>query len=159
MLVTEAIALEHATLLRVIKEVRRVLPQLRSALEVGTMATMLEGLLGRHGELETEFAFLPLDHTLRHKKALNLLHHDHQEVNDRFRQVHQAATCERARQLLRAALRISQDHFYREERDVLPLLELTLGHGALRALGDAFKARSRLKHVRARRPRRATRSR
>ena len=154
MLVTEAIALEHATLLRVIKEVRRVLPRLRSAVEVGTMATMLEGVLGRHGELETEFAFLPLDHTLRHKKALNLLHHDHLEVNDRFRQVHQAPTCERARQLLRAALRTSQEHFRREERNVLPLLELTLGQDALRALGDAFRARSRGKKLRVIRERR-----
>ena len=43
MKITEAIALEHVTLLRVFDEVERVLPRLRSLLEVCTIATILEG--------------------------------------------------------------------------------------------------------------------
>jgi hypothetical protein len=52
--ITDAIAVEHGTLLRVFEEVERVLPGLRSAAEVGTMATILEGLLRTHASLEGE---------------------------------------------------------------------------------------------------------
>ena len=153
MLVTEAIAVEHATLIRLMEQVERVLPRVASGAEIGRMATMLEGLLEQHRELETNFGFLPLDHTLKHRKALALLHHDHQEVDARFHQVRQAATCDQARELLRAALRASRAHFREEERTILPLLERTLSPTALRELGDAFKAPSRVK----RRPARALR--
>ena len=42
MTIIEAIALEHATLLRVFDQAERVLPGLRSAAELGTLATILE---------------------------------------------------------------------------------------------------------------------
>jgi len=140
MKITEAIALEHATLLRVFDQVERVLPGLDSSGEVGRMATILEGLLGTHAELETNLAFVALDHALQHKRRLATLHQDHQEMDDRLRQVHQAASCSEAQRLLRAAMRASRAHFRDEERNLFPVLERALGPVALTVLGEAFKA-------------------
>ena len=139
MTITEAIALEHVTLSRVFDQVERVLPGLGSTAEVGRMATILEGLLGTHAQLETNLAFVALDHALQHKKRLVTLHQEHREMDQRLLQVHQAATCGGARRLLLAAMRASRQHFRHEERDLLPVLDGALGPGALTALGQAFK--------------------
>jgi len=143
MKITEAIALEHATLLRVFEQVERVLPRVRSAAEVGRMATILEGLLSSHAELEINFAFVALDHALYRKGRLTTLHEDHRELDDRLRQVHEAPTCGRARGLLRAAMRAGRAHFRHEERKLLPAVERALGLGVLTALGEGFKKKAR----------------
>jgi hemerythrin-like domain-containing protein len=136
--VTEAIALEHATLLRVFDEIERVLPQLASAAEVGRLATIVAGLLATHAELEVNFAFVALDHALRHKGRLTTLHQDHRELDDRLRRVHEATNCMEAGGLLRAGLGGARRHFEKEERELFPVLERALGIGALAILGEAF---------------------
>ena len=143
MKITEAIALEHATLLRVFDEVELVLPRLKSAGEVGRLAGILEGVLRTHAELEIEFAFVALDHALYHKRHLETLHQDHRELDTRFRQARKASTREGARGLLQGAMRASREHFRHEERDLFPLVERTLGLGVLSALGEAFKKKAR----------------
>ena len=143
MKITEAIALEHVTLLRVFDEVERVLPRLRSLAEVTTLATIVEGLLRTHGQLETDFAFVALDHALSHKRRLAALHQDHRELDERLRQVHQAATFAEAGQLLQDSLHASREHFRDEERRIFPVVERALGLGVLTALGEAFKKASK----------------
>ncbi len=142
MRITDAIAMEHATLARITEEIERASGGFRSRAEVGAVARVLERLLVSHGERETELGFLPLDHALRNKKVLRTLYHDHKELDARLGDVQRAPTCERARQLLCAALRASRAHFQQEEREVLPLLERALGPKALNVLGEAFKRRS-----------------
>ena len=145
MKVTEAIALEHATLLRVFDEVERILPGLGSAAEAGRLATMVERLLGTHAELETNFAFVALDHALRDEGHLATLHQDHRELDDRLRRVHEATNCEEACGLLRAVLGRARTHFQREERELFPVLERALGLGALVILGEAFEKAAQTK--------------
>lgn len=144
MKVTEAIAMEHATLLRVFDEVERLLPHLQSLAEVAALATVLEALLTRHGRLEIEFAFLPLDHALHQDNPVTAFHCNHQELDDRLQQVQRASTPKQARQLLRAAIRASRQHFLKEDQEVLPLLMATLSDNALHALGHAFRAAPKL---------------
>jgi hypothetical protein len=139
MKITEAIAVEHATLLRVFDQIERVLPGLRSAAEVGTLATILEGLLRTHAQLEVDLAFVALHHALHHKWRLATLHQDHREMDERLRRVHQAATCGGARRLLQAAMLTSREHFRHEERNLFPAVARVLGLGVLAALGEAFK--------------------
>jgi iron-sulfur cluster repair protein YtfE (RIC family) len=136
--VTEAIALEHATLLKVFDEVERILPGLGSAAEAVRLATMVERLLGTHAELETDFAFVALDHVLRDEGHLATLHQEHRELDGRLRRVHEATSCEEACGLLRAGLGDARTHFLREERELFPVLERALGQGALVILGEAF---------------------
>ena len=139
MLVTQAIAAEHVTLLRVFDEVERALPDFESAAEVGRLARILESVLQTHGKLETKLAFLPLDHALHHQKRLKVLHHDHREVDEQLRRVYQATTCQEAQRRLRAAMVAARQHFRREELQVFPVLERTLPGSALAALGEAFE--------------------
>jgi hemerythrin-like domain-containing protein len=153
MKVTEAIALEHATLLRVFDEVERISPQLGSAAEAGRLATIVEKLLGTHAELETNFAFVALDHALHDEGHLTTLHQEHRELDDRLRRVHEATDCEEACGLLRAGLGGARAHFQREERELFPLLERALGSGALAILGEAFKKSAQTKAERAERVR------
>jgi hypothetical protein len=70
-------------------------------------------------------------------------------MDERFRLVCRAATCGRARQLLRGAMRASRKHFRHEERMLLPVVERSLGLGVLTALGEAFKKTSGAKKTRA----------
>jgi len=150
MKITEAIALEHATLSRVFDEVERVLPRLRSAAEVGTLATILEGLLRTHAQREVDLAFVALDDTPHDKGRLATLHDDHRELDKRLGQVHQAATCGQAQRLLRAAMNASREHFRQEERRLFPVVENTLGLGVLTALGEAFRKAPKAKKHQAR---------
>ena len=143
MKITEAIVLEHVTLSRVFDQVELLLPRLKSSAEVGAMATILEGLLQTHAQLEVDLAFVAVAPTLRHKRSLDTLYRDHREVDERWAQVHHAATCREACQLLRGAVRASRQHFRREERHLLPAVERALGLGVLTALGEAFKKGSR----------------
>jgi len=139
MKITEAIAVEHATLLRVFDEVERVLPGLTSAAEVGTLAAIVEGLLSTQAQLEANFAFAALDDALPHKGRLAALHRDHRELDEQVRQVQEASTCEGASRLLRAAMGAAREHFRHEERDLFPVLERSLGLGVLAALGEAYR--------------------
>ena len=145
MKVTEGIALEHATLLRVFDQVERVLPRLRSAAEVGTLATILAGLLRTHAELEFKFALMGVDDATHHKRRLAALHQERRELNERLREVQEAPTCARASGLLRAAMGTAREHFRDEERNLFPAVERALGLGVLAALGEAFKKATRVK--------------
>ena len=139
MWITQAIAAEHVTLLRVFDEVERALPDFESAAEVGRLAGILENVLRTHGKLETKLAFLPLDHALHHQKQLKVLHHDHREVDEHLHRVHEAASCSEAQRRLRAAIVAARAHFRQEELRVFPVLERTLPGSALAALGAAFE--------------------
>jgi hemerythrin-like domain-containing protein len=138
----------------VFDQVEDILPRLRSVAEVGTVATILEGLLRSHAQLEVNFAFTALDHALEHKGRLATLHQDHREVDDRIRHVQEAPTCELARERLRVAMRASREHFRWEERELFPVLERTLGLGVLAALGEAFSKATKIKANRTERARR-----
>ena len=139
MLVTQAIAAEHVAILKMFDEVERVLPDFQSPAEVGRVARILEGVLLTHATLETNLAFVPLDHALQQQERLTVLYHDHEEVDAELRQVEQATSCEEARRRLRAAIGAAREHFRREEEQLFPILERTLPESALAALGDAFE--------------------
>ena len=120
-------------------EIERVLPSVKSAAEVSTIATLVEGLLGGHAQLETDFAFVALDQALVPEDRLETIRREHHEMDASLHQVHQAGTCKQARRLLRAAMRASVRHFRDEERYIFPVLERALKPEDLAALGEAFE--------------------
>ncbi len=138
MKITEAIAAEHATLLRRFDEVERVLPRMGSRAEVCAMAAILEGLLEGCADLEVNLVFVPLDRALHYKGPLTRLAQDQQDISQRMQRVRRAATCAQARRLLLAALRASRAHFRNEERALLPALEKALTPELLVSLGESF---------------------
>lgn len=141
MRITEALIAEHTIFLGVFEQIERALPSLATPAEVATMASIVEGLLRGHAQAETDLAYLALDHVLENDGALNRMHQDHHEIDDRLRRVHAARTCAEARRLLKAAIVASRDHFQGEERHVFPFLEKTLQEETLTELGQAWMQR------------------
>jgi hypothetical protein len=139
MQVTEAIALEHASLVRMFGQIERVLPRLKSVGEVRILARVVEGVLISHAELEINFAFVALDHSRHHRKRVTTLYQDHEELDDRIHKVHAATNYKQASGLLKAGLRAARAHFREEERNLFPLLQRTLGLEVLTALGEAYE--------------------
>jgi hemerythrin-like domain-containing protein len=149
MKITEALAAEHTIFRTVFDHIERVLPNLTAPSEIKTMARMVEALLQDHAETETSLAYLALDHALQHNGVLDRMHQDHQEIDDRLKQVRFADTCAKARGLLKGALQASREHFSIEERKVFPLLEKTLQPETLSELGQAWARRHAARPARA----------
>ena len=144
MKITEALVAEHTIFLSVFDQIERVLPSLTTPAEVRTMASIVEGLLEGHAKTETNLAYLALDHVLADNGALQRMHQDHHEIDDRLRKVHTANTCAEARRLLKLALVTTRDHFRGEERSVFPLLEQMLQEETLAELGQSWLQRQAL---------------
>ena len=141
MKITEALIAEHTIFLGVFDQIERVLPSLATPVEVGTMASVIEGMLENHAQTERELAYLALDHVLAHNGELKRMHQDHHEIDDRLRKVQTAKTCAEARRLLKAAIVASREHFRGEESSVFPLLEKALQQETLIALGKNWMQR------------------
>ena len=142
MKITEALVAEHNTFLIVFDQIERTLPGLTTLAETRMLASLVEGLLESHAKTETNLAYLALDHVLAQKGELKRMHQDHHEIDDQLRKVRAARTCAAARQLLKAALLASREHFQLEERSLFPLLEKALQKETLHELGRDWLRRS-----------------
>ena len=141
MKITEALVAEHTIFLSVFDQIERVLPSLTTLVEVATMARIVEGLLEGHAKMETNLAYLALDHVLADNGELKRMHQDHQEIDDRLRKVHTAKTCAEARRLLKVTITGTREHFRAEERSVFPLIEKVLRQETLAELGQSWLQR------------------
>jgi len=136
--IIETLVMEHVVFRTVFDEIERVLPGLNSTQEVTVLSTVVEGVLGRHAETETDLAYAALDHVLAEKGELDHLYQDHQEIDHNFKRVHGARSLAEAQRLLKKALAASREHFQREERVVFPLLERVLPGETLIDLGETW---------------------
>ena len=122
-------------------QIERVLPKLDSEAAVKMLGTMVEGLLHDHADTENNMAYTALDHVLAQKGELDRLYHDHKEIDVRLKSVQTARSVAEARELLKAALAASREHFRHEEREVFPLMQKVLKPEMLGALGDTWLQR------------------
>ena len=137
MTITEALIAEHTVFLSLFDEVERVLRDCTTAVEVRTLARIIEGALRSHAEAEANLAYLALDHVLADNGPLKSLHHDHHEIDGRLEKAREAKTCAQARTLLAEAIAASREHFRCEERSVFPFLDKKLNAETLKALGQS----------------------
>jgi hemerythrin-like domain-containing protein len=133
--ITQALVMEHTVFRKVFDQIERVLNGAPSASEVKLLAMVVEGMLRTHGETETHLAYSALDQALADRGALNRLHQDHHEIDDRFKRLQRATDAAEARHLLKTALAATREHFRREEKTVFPILEQTLQPDTLWTLG------------------------
>lgn len=133
--ITKALILEHAVFCDVFDQIERVLADSKSANEVKLLASVVEGLLSRHAETETNLAYQALDHVLADQGTLDRLYQDHHEIDDRFKRIQGATDAVTALHLLKKALAATREHFRGEEKIVFPMLEKTLQPDTLRTLG------------------------
>ncbi len=138
MTITEALKAEHRIFLNVFAEIEDALPSLVTALEIQTMANIIERVLRDHAQREAQMAFLAFDRAREQEGAVSNMHQEHREIDARLIQVHRANTCAEARRLLKAAIISSREHFTMEERNVFPLIEKTLSRECLQQLGEAW---------------------
>jgi hemerythrin-like domain-containing protein len=134
--IIEALVTEHGFFCALFDQIEDILPGLGSAPEIKTLATVVEGLLSRHADAETNLAYVALDHALQEQGGLNRLHQDHKEIDAHFRRVHRAGSRADAGRLLVKALAATREHFRQEERSVFPLIERVLPAEELGALGE-----------------------
>jgi len=133
--ITKALIMEHAVFRELFDEVERALAGASSAPEVKLLASVVEGLLSRHGEMETNLAYSALDHVLADRGALYRLHQDHHEIDHQFKRLRRATDAAEAQHRLKRALAATREHFRREEKTVFPMLEQTLQRDTLWMLG------------------------
>jgi hemerythrin-like domain-containing protein len=141
MKITELLLAEHTIFLGVFDQIERVLPSLTTPTEVRTMGSIVEGMLRKHAETETNLAYLALDHVLADQGEMSQMHQDHHEIETELKAVQHANTCAQARRLLKAALMASRNHFQGEERHLFPLLERVLDAETLTELGNVWLQR------------------
>lgn len=138
MKITDALVAEHKVFCGLFDEIARVLPGVATVNEVANLASLVQGLLERHAAAEAKLALLVLDHVLAENGQLDRMHHDHEEIDVRLREIARASTVTQARQLLSAAIAYSRSHFKTEERSIFPFLERTVRPETLSELGTAW---------------------
>jgi hemerythrin-like domain-containing protein len=137
--IIEVLALEHAVFCQVFDQIEKALAGSRSAREVKSLATVVEGLLNSLAENETNLVYSVLDHMFTERGVSDHQHHDHHEIDRRFARIHRASNAAKALRLLKKALAATREHFRREEQSVFPTLEKTLQPETLWKLGNQWK--------------------
>jgi hemerythrin-like domain-containing protein len=135
--IIESLIAEHALLCELFDEIDRLLPDVRTVSEVRLLSRLVEGVLSRHADLETNLAFAALDHALAENGQLTRLHQDHQEIDSHLLGAKLAKGFPEAVRLLKAGLAASRKHFRWEEQTVFPLFEKLFDVANLEALGSA----------------------
>jgi hemerythrin-like domain-containing protein len=139
--ITEALIAEHSAFCAVFDEMEQVLPHLGTIAEVKLLISLLEGMLMDHSEVETELAYVALDHVLMEKGKLDHLHEDHREIDAHLRRAKAANDYEEALRLLQEALVASRAHFRREEQTIFPIIDRVLQRTTLEELGKEWMQR------------------
>ena len=152
--ITDALVAKHRVFLTLFDQSERVLPSVKTAGEVARLCRLLEGLLHDHGGIETDLAYITLDHVLHEQDRLTRLNHDHQEIDGLLKKVETSEYLQEARARLRTSLNACRIHFNEEERTVFPLMEKALQHETLLVLEKAWKSQSCLSQQPAQRKRR-----
>jgi hypothetical protein len=139
--ITDSLITEHTLMCHLFDEIGRLLPGVRTVAEVRLLTRLVEGVLAHHADVEQNLAFAALDHALAQKGELRRLYQDHQEIDSHLRNALLAAEFSEAVRLLKAGLKVSREHFRREEQTVFPLFEKLFAPKAMEALGAGTSAK------------------
>jgi hemerythrin-like domain-containing protein len=133
-IITDFLTTEHALFCELFDEIDRLLPDLRTAAEVRLLGRLVVGALSRHADVEQNLAYAALDHALAEKGELNQLYQDHEEIDVCLKNATLAAEFPEALHFLKAGLKVSREHFRREEETIFPLFEKLFDPAAEAAL-------------------------
>ncbi|MCX6925009.1 MAG: hemerythrin domain-containing protein [Verrucomicrobia bacterium] len=142
MTITESLTNEHTQFCVLFDEIDRLLPDLRTVSEVRLLSRLVEGVLSRHADVESNLAFAALEHAQAEEGQLTRLHQDHEEIDERLHRATVAKAFPEAVQLLKAGLVASREHFHWEEETIFPLFEKLFTPTALETLGDGASGRT-----------------
>jgi hemerythrin-like domain-containing protein len=140
--ITEALLAEHAVLQQLFDHVEEELTGITTLESLQLVARLIERLLHAHGEAEEELVLCALDHSLEDQGRRERFHQEHQELDERFRQIQATTDLPTARRLLYGALTATRKHFKFEEESLFPFAGRVLGADLLLELGQ-FRALAR----------------
>ena len=142
--IIDGLVAEHRVFLTIFDQIERSLPEIKTTGEIALVCRILERLIHDHGAAETDLAYITFDHVLKEQDRCTRLTHDHEEIDGLLREVETIQDLAEARSRLKVSLNACRVHFKEEERNVFPLIEKTLQHETLVALGRAWKSQSYL---------------
>ena len=142
--IIDGLVAEHRVFLTVFDQIERSLPEIKTTGEIALICRILERLIHDHGTAETDLAYITFDHVLKEQNRCGRLSHDHEEIDGLLREVATMQDLTEARSRLKVSLNACRIHFKEEERNVFPMIEKTLHHETLVALGRAWKSQSYL---------------
>jgi hemerythrin-like domain-containing protein len=137
--ITEALVAEHTVLRQLFDHVESELVGIATLESLQVLARIIERLLHSHGEAEEDLVLCALDHSLEDQGRRERFHQEHQELDERFKQVQTVMDLETARRLIYGALQASRKHFKFEEESLFPFASRVLGKDILLELGQ-FRA-------------------
>ena len=138
MKITEALLAEHVVFHNIFDHIERVLPELKTVVEIKAFAGLLEGLLRKHGGSEEEWIFAPLEHCLEQMGQRDTFEKEHREIDASLSESMKASRIADARKLLLKAVLASRKHFDHEERIVFKLAEKVMKAETLLDLGRTW---------------------
>ena len=142
--IIDGLVAEHRVFLTVFDQIERSLPEIKTTGEIALICRILERLIHDHGTAETDLAYITFDHVLKEQNRCSRLSHDHEEIDGLLREVETIQDLAEARSRLKVSLNACRVHFKEEERNVFPMIEKTLHHETLVALGRAWRSQSYL---------------
>jgi hemerythrin-like domain-containing protein len=142
--IIDGLVAEHRVFLTIFDQIERSLPEIKTTGEIALICRILERLIHDHGTAETDLAYITFDHVLKEQGRCTRLSHDHEEIDGLLREVETIQDLGEARSRLKVSLNACRIHFKDEERNVFPLIEKTVHHETLVALGRAWKSQSYL---------------
>ena len=142
--IIDGLVAEHRVFLTIFDQIERSLPEIKTTGEIALICRILERLIHDHGTAETDLAYITFDHVLKEQNRCTRLSHDHEEIDGLLREVEKVQDLGEARSRLKVSLNACRVHFKDEERNVFPLIEKTVQHETLVALGRAWKSQSYL---------------
>ena len=142
--IIDGLVAEHRVFLTIFDQIERSLPEIKTTGEIALICRILERLIHDHGTAETDLAYITFDHVLKEQNRCTRLSHDHEEIDGLLREVETIQDLAEARSRLKVSLNACRIHFKDEERNVFPLIEKTVQHETLVALGRAWKSQAYL---------------
>jgi len=141
MKITEILLVEHQMMRALFANVETLLPTLMTLQEIHLVTQIIEGVLDPHGKGEEDFLFSAYNQICQQKKTTLHSYQEHKDIHSSLVLVKNARQPAHARELLKMALLVSREHFNREERGILPLIEKTMSPQTLEDLGQAWLKR------------------
>ena len=142
--IIDGLVAEHRVFLTIFDQIERSLPEIKTVGEIALICRILERLIHDHGMAETDLAYITFDHVLKEQNRCTRLSHDHEEIDGLLREVEKIQDLSEARSRLKVSLNACRIHFKDEERNVFPMIEKTLQHETLVALGRAWRSQAYL---------------
>ncbi len=142
--IIDGLVAEHRVFLTIFDQIERSLPEIKTTGEIALICRILERLIHDHGMAETDLAYITFDHVMKEQNRCSRLTHDHEEIDGLLRDVETIKDIEEARSRLKVSLNACRIHFKDEERNVFPMIEKTIQHETLVALGRAWKSQAYL---------------